>query len=166
MIDRAAFSPDGIDHPFPIPISEQSTIPTENIAYLLADLLQTDGDVLLLGTGSGYETAILAERCRSVVSVELRDIHVPVEMPANVRLLRGDAFMFSSPNEFYAVLVTFGTERISSNWVDQLKVGGRLVVPLSIGNSCRISAYEKDQNGALVLVDAVAWAPFTRAVEA
>jgi len=166
MIDRAQFSPDGINHPFPIPIAANATIPTENIAYLLADLLKTDGDVLLLGTGSGYETAILAERCRSVVSVENQDIAVPVKLPQNAALFRGDAYTFMTSNLFDGVLVTFGTSRLSPTWADQLKVRGRLVVPVLIGDSCRISAYEKKADGALVLVDAVAWAPFCRAVEA
>jgi protein-L-isoaspartate(D-aspartate) O-methyltransferase len=165
MIDRALFSPDGVDHPFPIPIAPNCTIPTSNIAYLLADLLQTDGDVLLLGTGSGYETAILAERCRSVMSVESQDIPIYQKLPSNVALFHADAFQFNTSNEFDGILVTFGADHISPNWITQLKFGARLVVPLKVGNSCRISVYER--HGSVVrLVEAVAWAPFTEAVEA
>jgi protein-L-isoaspartate(D-aspartate) O-methyltransferase len=166
VIDRAAFSPDGIDHNFPIPIAPNATIPTANIAYLLADLLKTDGDVLLLGTGSGYETAILAERCRSVISVETQDISVPVALPQNVALFRADAYKFMSDKEFDGCLVTFGTPYISLTWVAQLKTGGRLVAPLLVGSSCRITAYEKQESGRLSFVEAVAWCPFTAALQA
>ena len=165
MIDRAQFSPDGINHPFPIPIGPDATIPTENIAYLLADLLETSGDVLLLGTGSGYETAILAERCRSVISVESQPIAVRQPMPANVVLFQADAYDFMTSNEFDGILVSFGTNRLSPNWIEQLRQGGRLVVPILIGSSCRITVYER-HGDSLLLVDAIAWAPFTKAVEA
>jgi protein-L-isoaspartate(D-aspartate) O-methyltransferase len=165
VIDRALFSPDGIDHPFPIPIAPNCTIPTSNIAHLLADLLKTDGDVLLLGTGSGYETAILAERCRTVMSVESQNISVRQKLPENVALFHADAFAFMTSNEFDGILVTFGTDRLSPTWIAQLKDGGRLVVPLKVGSTCRISVYEK-HGTSLRLVEAVAWAPFTEAVEA
>lgn len=165
MIDRSLYTPRGDDPNFPVPVSDSCTVPTAQMAYLLADLLATNGDVLELGTGSGYQTAILAERCRSVVTVESDDIPFRQVFPENVGIFRGDAYTFVTSNEFDAILVTFGTSHLSPNWIAQLKQGGRLVVPLKIGSSCRISAYER-RGDLLLLVDAVAWAPFTDAVEA
>lgn len=167
MIDRALFVPDGSNPPFPAPVNEHCTVPTEGMAYLLADLLQTTGDVLELGTGSGYQTAVLAERCRFVVSVEARPcIEVGNKLPENVAIFPGDAFTFHTGEEFDGVLVTFGTRYISKHWIEQLKQGARLVVPIQLGDaSCRLSVYER-RGDSIVLVDAVGYAPFTEACQA
>lgn len=167
MIDRSLFCPQQENPPWPVPLTPTCTVPTEGMAYMLADLLNTCGDVLEIGTGSGYQTAVLAERCRSVVSVEINPQNqVQQKLPSHVVLFNADGCIFHTDNEFDGILVTFGANALYDVWHRQLKEGGRLVVPLKMGDAtCQISVYEK-RNGLLQLIDAVAYAPFTGEVRA
>jgi protein-L-isoaspartate(D-aspartate) O-methyltransferase len=165
-IDRAKFTPNGTNPDLPVPFGESRTVPTERMALLLAELLQTTGKVLEIGTGSGYQTAILAERCKEVVSVE----QVPLvglgeKLPANVTLIVKDGATYDSGEKFDGILVTFAAERITPAWYRQLKRGARLVIPLQLKKSptCRICVYEMTSNG-LSLCDIPAYAPFTKQV--
>lgn len=167
MINRALYVPDGSNPPFPAPINDHATVPTEGMAYLLADLLQTTGDVLEIGCGSGYQTAVLAERCRSVCTVEITPVtDVRNKLPENVVIFQGDGFEFHAGETLDGVLVTFGTRYISKHWIEQLKQGARLVVPVQLGNAtCRLSVYQRRGDG-VVLVEAIGYAPFTEAWQA
>lgn len=177
MIDRCQFTPNGDNPPFPVPLDDLCTVPTESMAYLLASLLlgeaQADGfevqekDVLEIGTGSGYQTAILAERCRSVVSVDVKmQPTAPLRLPANVALILANGYEYDSGEQFDAVLVTFGASQVAKSWVSQLKDGGRLVVPLDSGTGCcRVSVFER-VGDELRLLEVAAYAPFTPGAEA
>jgi protein-L-isoaspartate(D-aspartate) O-methyltransferase len=176
MIDRCLFTPLGDDPPFPVPLDDLCTVPTAEMAHLLASLVlgdsQADGDaagskdVLEIGTGSGYQAAILAERCRSLLSVDVRmQVTAAAHLPSNVALMIANGYEFDSGEQFDGVLVTFGASRIAHNWLKQTKVGGRLVIPLDTGTGCRISVYERTADG-LELIDVVAYANFTPGAEA
>lgn len=166
MIDRALFTPDGSNPPFPVVISDTQTVPTEQMAHLLADLLNTKGDVLEIGTGSGYQTAILAERCRSVTSIEVDPIEgTEHKLPDNVVLIHADGLSYETHEQFDGILVTFGVPGIAESWMNQLAEGARLVVPLSDRRLAKIAVYEK-VGDALVLVDIAGYAPFTEPAEA
>jgi protein-L-isoaspartate(D-aspartate) O-methyltransferase len=172
MIDRCLFTPNGDNPPFPVPLDDLCTVPTEGMARLLADLVLNDSgmqgekDVLEIGTGSGYQAAILAERCRSVFSVDVKlQAQAVTHLPPNVALMQANGYEFDSGETFDGVLVTFGAARISQTWVKQTKIGGRLVVPLETGTACRISVYERTPEG-LDLVEVVAYANFTPGAEA
>lgn len=176
MINRCLFTPNGDDPPFPVPLDDLCTVPTESMAYLLASLLlgesQADGDeagrkdVLEIGTGSGYQTAVLASRCRSVLSIDVKmQPSAVLHLPENVALAVANGYEYDSGEQFDGVLVTFGASAIAESWVRQVRVGGRLVVPIDTGTTYRISVYERKEAG-LELVDVAAYAPFTPGAEA
>jgi protein-L-isoaspartate(D-aspartate) O-methyltransferase len=135
------------------------------MAYLLANLLGSAPTVLEIGTGSGYQTAVLASQCESVVTLEAQLIPgVAEKLPANVCMIRPvDGRTYDTGETFDGILVTFAAPKIESAWVKQLAEGGRLVVPLAIGGLCRISVFQK-RYGHMQLIAATFYAPFTAAV--
>lgn len=166
MIDRSLYTPDGSNPPFPVPINDLCTVPTPQMAYFLADLLNSDGDILEIGTGSGYQTAILAERARFVVSIDIEhEYGIEARLPSNVALMVHNGYEFDTGEQFDAILVTFGASRVSPVWEKQLKDGGRLVVPIVVGHSSRISIFERVGNN-LILIDVAGYASFTPGAEA
>lgn len=172
MIDRCLFTPNGDNPPFPVPLDDLCTVPTEGMANLLAELVLdapgniAEKDILEIGTGSGYQAAILAERCRSVFSVDVKlQPNAALHTPPNVVLMQTNGYEFDSGEQFDGVLVTFGASRIAESWVRQTKAGGRLVIPLDTGTGSRISVYERTNEG-IDLVDVVAYANFTPGAEA
>jgi protein-L-isoaspartate O-methyltransferase len=86
-------------------------------------------------------------------------------LPENVALLIGNGYEYDTQEQFDGVLVTFGSRALSPIWAKQVKEGGRLVVPIETGTSCRVSVYEK-RSERLVLVDVAAYAGFTPGAEA
>lgn len=162
MIERSQFTAGAGDPPHAVPLSENCTVPTAEVAYLLRDLLATDGRVLEIGTGSGYQTAVLAEKCFEVVSIE-KQPRTGIEelLPANVTIIRDvDGCEYDTGEKFDGVLVTFAAHRIMHAWFTQLRDGGRLVVPLKSGRLAKLCTYVK-RNGRLELLEVTAYAPFT-----
>lgn len=136
------------------------------LAHLVLGDDASEKDILEIGTGSGYQAAILAERCRSLVSIDVeRDPAVAAKLPAHVCLITGNGYEYDTGEEFDGILVTFAAQGIAEAWVRQLKDGGTLVVPLQRGESSAISVLRR--NGTrLDLVEVVAYAPFTKGVDA
>jgi len=165
VIDRRLFTPDGDNPPFPVPVTDDCTIPTSEMAYLLRGLLGTDAYVLEIGTGSGFQTAVLAELCTFVFTIELPGLlHLKTSLPKNVLLIPANGLSFDTGSVFDAVLVTFGIESVMPAWVKQLKIGGRLVVPIRTGGTCKVCVYEKVGVDALSLIDVPIYANFTEPV--
>jgi protein-L-isoaspartate(D-aspartate) O-methyltransferase len=101
-----------------------------------AGLLQT-GRVLEIGTGCGYQAAVLAQVCREVYSIErLRGLHEKARenlrafrLP-NVHLLLGDGMLgFAKGAPYSGIIAAAGGEAVPQAWVEQLAVGGRIVAP-------------------------------------
>ena len=160
-VDRRLFTPDGSDPDFPVPICGDCTVPTSEMAEMLAAALGTGTSVLEIGTGSGFQTAVLALRFADVVSVEVQPLPgVQEKLPANVTLIVADGCTYDSGEQFEAVLVTFAAREIAAVWVKQSREDGTLIVPLKIGNSCRISVYRKNC-GRLWLCSVLGYAAFT-----
>ena len=126
------------DHP--LPIGEGQTISQPYIVALMTEALELKGHerVLEIGTGSGYQTAILAELARWVYSMErysrllerarkiLEDLGY-----TNIILRLGDGTRgWPEAAPFEAIIVTAAGPRIPEPLVDQLAEGGRLVMPL------------------------------------
>lgn len=98
------------------------------------------GRVLEIGTGCGYQAAVLAHLGRSVVSVErLGPLHEKArlhleplrEWRARVRLVHGDGMRGHPPNAPYdSIIAAAGGEALPPAWLEQLAVGGRLVAPV------------------------------------
>jgi protein-L-isoaspartate(D-aspartate) O-methyltransferase len=124
----------------PLPIGSGQTISQPYIVALMTELLELEGKdkVLEIGTGSGYQTAVLAKMAERVYSIEIipslskraKDILERLGFD-NVELKVGDGFYgWEEKGPFDAILVTAAAPRIPERLWYQLKEGGRLVMPL------------------------------------
>lgn len=129
----------------PLPIERRQTISQPYIVALMSAAMALTGreKVLEIGTGSGYQTAILAELAERVFSVEriavlatgarrvldaLNDYHVAIRV--------GDGtYGWREESPFDAIMVTAGAPRIPRILMEQLAVGGRLVLPVGSRNA-------------------------------
>jgi len=139
------------DHP--LPIGDEQTISQPYIVALMTALLELDGreKVLEIGTGSGYQTAVLAELARRVCSMErlprlaeraravLEDLGY-----TNVWIRVGNGTL-GWPDEapFDRILVTAGGPAVPPPLFEQLAEGGRMVVPLGDEVNQRLTVVEK-----------------------
>jgi protein-L-isoaspartate(D-aspartate) O-methyltransferase len=127
----------------PLPIGEGQTISQPYIVAYMTAALELTGEerVLEVGTGSGYQTAILAEVVRQVFTVEL--IGVLSEKArallqglgySNIRFRVGDGSRGWEENApFDAVMVTAGAPAVPKRLEDQLAPGGRMIIPVGAG---------------------------------
>jgi protein-L-isoaspartate(D-aspartate) O-methyltransferase len=124
----------------PLPIGDGQTISQPYIVAVMTELLRLTGDekVLEIGTGSGYQAAILARLAREVYTIEIREaLGRAAERTlerlgvANVRVRIGNGYR-GWPEEapFDAIIVTAAPESIPQALIDQLALGGRMVVPV------------------------------------
>ena len=129
----------------PLPIERQQTISQPYIVALMSEALALTGreKVLEIGTGSGYQTAILAELAERVFSIEriaalatgARRV-LDVLNDYNVAIRVGDGtYGWREESPFEAIVVTAGAPRIPKLLIEQLAVGGRLVLPVGSRNS-------------------------------
>ena len=126
------------DHP--LPIGEGQTISQPYIVAIMSELLQLTGGerVLEVGTGSGYQAAVLAELAKEVYSIEIleplarRAAATLRELGyAGVVVRAGDGYLgWPEAAPFDAIIVTAAPDHIPQPLVDQLKIGGRLVIPV------------------------------------
>jgi protein-L-isoaspartate(D-aspartate) O-methyltransferase len=124
----------------PLPIGHGQTISQPYIVALMTDLINPKpaAVVLEIGTGSGYQAAILAELVRTVCTIEIIE---PLAKQAQERLRKegysqvrtrvGDGYFgWEDCGPFDAILVTAATSQIPPPLVRQLKPGGRMVIPV------------------------------------
>ena len=124
----------------PLPIGEGQTISQPYIVALMTELLDLKGDekVLEIGTGSGYQAAILAELAKEVYTIEIVE---SLASMANKRLLAlgyqnikvkvGDGYLgWPEAAPFDAIIVTAAPDHIPKPLIEQLKEGGRMVLPV------------------------------------
>jgi protein-L-isoaspartate(D-aspartate) O-methyltransferase len=126
------------DHP--LPIGEKQTISQPYMVALMTEALELQGSerVLEIGTGSGYQTAILAELAEKIYSIErIRTLSVKAQRILddlgyfNVVLKVGDGTMgLKEEAPFDGIIVTAGSPDVPQPLVNQLAMGGRLVVPV------------------------------------
>jgi protein-L-isoaspartate(D-aspartate) O-methyltransferase len=132
MMDRAY-------HDNPLPIGEKQTISQPYIVALMTEALALTGEekVLEIGTGSGYQTAILSQLAGRVCTIERiaslagRARKILDYLNAfNVAIRVGDGtYGWKEEAPFDAILVTAGAPKVPSILLEQLGVGGRLVIP-------------------------------------
>jgi protein-L-isoaspartate(D-aspartate) O-methyltransferase len=124
----------------PLPIGKEQTISQPYMVALMTELLRLKGDekVLEIGTGSGYQTAVLAELVREVYTVEI------VESLAqrakrlledlgyqNIWFKTGDGYFgWEEYAPFHEIIVTCGPDEVPQPLVGQLAEGGSLVIPV------------------------------------
>ncbi|MHB0869953.1 MAG: protein-L-isoaspartate(D-aspartate) O-methyltransferase, partial [Chloroflexota bacterium] len=137
----------------PLPIGEGQTISQPLVVALMTQTLGLCGTekVLEVGTGSGYQCAILAELSRRVLSIErLESLASQARRRMaqlgydNVDLRVGDGSL-GCPEEapFDAIVVTAGSPRVPQPLVDQLAEGGRLILPVGSHCSQELTLYRK-----------------------
>ena len=144
-----------------LPVGEGQTISQPFIVALMTELLALSGDekVLEIGTGTSYQTAILAHLCRRVVSVErlpMLAADAIVRLKAlgydNVELHTGDGTLgWKSAAPYDRILVTAGAPEVPSPLYNQLRVGGRMVIPVGDEESQNLEVIEKHGDGPQVI---------------
>lgn len=126
----------------PLPIGLDQTISQPYIVAYMTEALQVSSDarVLEIGTGSGYQAAVLAEVVQRVYSIEIvpelaeRSRRILNELGYdNVELRQGDGYRgWPEAAPFDAIVVTAAPDHVPPALVEQLAVGGRLVIPVGV----------------------------------
>ena len=138
FVEEALQSQAYSDHP--LPIGEKQTISQPYMVALMTEAMLLTGKekVLEIGTGSGYQTAILAELSEKVFSVErIRSLAIGARkllyelgyFNVEIKIFDG-TFGWMEESPFDAIMVTAGSPNIPQPLIDQLSIGGRLVIPV------------------------------------
>ena len=131
-----------------LPIGLGQTISKPGVVARMLELLRNGtggklGRVLEIGTGCGYQAAVLSQLCNEVYSIErLRGLHDKarenlrhLRLP-NLHLLFGDGMLgFAQGAPYAAIIAAAGGEAVPQAWLSQLAVGGRLVAPVVTGQA-------------------------------
>jgi len=142
---------------FPLPIGEGQTI---SQPYIVAEMTQAlevtkDDRVLEIGTGSGYQTAILAEIAFRVYTIErMRDLFIRARKLLdqlsyhNVVAKCSDGTLgWPDESPFEAIIVTAGAPQMPEKLVEQLSIGGRMVIPVGDQFSQTLVKIRRDEDG-------------------
>ncbi|MFH0826536.1 MAG: protein-L-isoaspartate(D-aspartate) O-methyltransferase [Candidatus Omnitrophota bacterium] len=140
---------------FPVPIGEGQTISQPYIVALMTQCLGLTGTekVLEVGTGSGFQTAILAELSKEVYSVErfanlakqAQDLLSTLGY-SNIKIKVGDGSLgWSEEAPFDKIIITAATPRVPLPLGEQLKDGGKLILPLGESFSQMLTLFEKKE---------------------
>jgi protein-L-isoaspartate(D-aspartate) O-methyltransferase len=175
-VPRHAFVPDALrSHAYddgPLPIGHGQTISQPYIVALMCELaaLGPESRVLEVGTGCGYQAAVLAELARDVFTIEIVE---PLARGAaatlaalgyeRVRARCGDgALGWPDAAPFDAVLVAAAAERVPEALAGQLAPGGRLIIPVGSRTGQELRVYRRTEAGLVVEhVCLVAFVPLT-----
>ncbi len=162
------------DHP--LPIAGNQTISQPYIVALMTELadLTPNERVLEIGTGSGYQSAVLSRLAGEVYSVEIvpelaraSDERLRQLGYKNVTVREGDGYRgWAEHAPFDAILVTAAPDRIPQPLLDQLAPGGRMVIP--VGSFFQeLKVLSKDKNGKITEKDIlpVRFVPMTGEIE-
>lgn len=149
-----------------LPIGLGQTISKPGVVSRMIELLcqATEGKlgrVLEIGTGCGYQAAVLSEVATEVYSIErLRGLHEKARENlrflrlANLHLLLGDGMLgYAQGAPYAAIIAAAGGDALPTAWTDQLAVGGRLVAPVAQRASGTVGGVAAQ---ALVVVDKTA----------
>jgi len=141
-----------------LPLGFGQTISSPHTVARMTELARNGaalGKVLEVGTGCGYQTAVLAKLSQQVYSMErlsallnharrhLREVRVH-----NVHLRHGDGLLGMPPvAPFDAIVMTAATARVPDQLVEQLKPAGRLVMPIATAKGQRLCVVERTEQG-------------------
>ena len=158
----------------PLPIGEGQTISQPYIVAAMTELLapQPDHVVLEVGTGSGYQAAILAELVRQVYTIEIvpslarsAEARLAGQGYTNVTVRAGDGYAgWPEHAPFDGILVTAAPDHVPRPLLEQLKPGGRMVIPVGGARSTQeLRLIEKRTSGDIreTVVMLVRFVPFT-----
>jgi protein-L-isoaspartate(D-aspartate) O-methyltransferase len=160
-----------------LPIGLGQTISKPNVVARMLELLRQGagspsarlGRVLEIGTGCGYQAAVLGQLASEVYSIErLRGLHDKARENlrafrlANVHLLFGDGMVgYAKGAPYAAIIAAAGGEAIPPAWVEQLAIGGRLVAPMHMaGGAQALVVLDKTAQGVTqTVLEAVHFVP-------
>ncbi|HUF49218.1 MAG TPA: protein-L-isoaspartate(D-aspartate) O-methyltransferase [Longimicrobiales bacterium] len=161
LVPRHLFVPESVQHrayedaPLPIGFGQTASQPSLQALYLQTLRMQPQHKVLEIGTGTGYQTALLAQLAAHVYSVErLRELSVraraildSLRLP-NVALLVGDGTIgWSRYAPYDAILVAAAAPDVPQALLDQLAGNGRLLIPLGGRSEQTLTLFEKSDTG-------------------
>ena len=159
----------------PLSIGAGQTISQPYIVALMTDLAEVTKDdvVLEIGTGSGYQAAVLSELAGRVYTIEIveelgRRAASTLERLGydNVTARVGDGYAgWPDHAPFDAILVTAAPEKVPQPLIEQLAVGGRMVIPVGAENETQtLQVLTNEDNGDVIIsnVIAVRFVPLTR----
>jgi protein-L-isoaspartate(D-aspartate) O-methyltransferase len=166
-VPRHAFVPDAVRHrayedaALPIGFGQTASQPSTQALYLKVLRPQPAERVLEVGTGSGYQTALLAQLAGHVCSIErVRELSVRARAAldrlriTNVALLVGDGTIgWSRYAPFDAILVTAGAPTVPQALVDQLAPGGRMLIPVGRRDEQRLTFVRRPAEDTLETED-------------
>ena len=163
-VPRDQFVPEGVKssafYNNPLPIGHGQTISQPYIVALMTDLLKLkpEHSVLEIGTGSGYQTAILSTLCKQVFSVERIDAlhemanqHFKELGYNNIETRIGNGYEgWPEHAPYNAIVVTAAATHIPQSLVEQLKPGGNMVIPVGMaGMHQELMQVKKDLQGEI-----------------
>ncbi|MBN2345409.1 MAG: protein-L-isoaspartate(D-aspartate) O-methyltransferase [Candidatus Aminicenantes bacterium] len=145
---------------FPLPIEEGQTISQPYIVAIMTSVIAPDykKKVLEIGTGSGYQAAVLAELVREVYTIEIKPALANKSREllqrlgyGNIRFHTGNGYLgWPEAAPFDGIIVTCSPDHIPPALIEQLAVGGRMVIPISYSTTVQdLLLVEKLPNGKL-----------------
>ncbi len=144
---------------YPLPIGENQTISQPYIVAMMTEALELVGTekVLEIGAGSGYQAAVLAELAKEVYSIErIPSLAHSAEAVlknlgyTNVHVIVADGTLGWPPESPYdAIIVTAGAPQVPQPLIEQLALGGRLVIPVGDRYSQNLTRIRRTPEGDL-----------------
>lgn len=141
-----------------LPIEKRQTISQPYIVALMTQIAQPTpkSRALEIGTGSGYQAAVLAELCKHVYSIEIHESLADTAKKRldelgykNITVRHGDGYQgWKEHAPFDLILVTAAPDHVPKALVEQLAVGGRMVIPVG-GYYQELLLLEKQQDGSV-----------------
>ena len=163
LVPRHIFLPESVQHrayedaALPIGYGQTASQPSIQALYLQLLEIQPRDRVLEVGTGSGYQTALLAQVAEHVYSIErVRELSIRARAAldqlrlSNVALLVGDGTVgWSRYAPYNAILVSAGAPAIPQPLLDQLAPGGRMLIPLGDRELQKLTLVRKTEQGVV-----------------
>ena len=155
----------------PLPIGYLQTISQPYIVALMTEMLQVEKehDVLEIGTGSGYQTAIISLLARQIVSVEIiPELHERASRLLlgarrhNIDLRCGDAFSVLQQDELFdRIIVTAAAKALPESLISKLKPAGRMVIPVGCERQILMTVQCQDGTPQVTRGPGVRFVPIT-----
>ena len=141
-----------------LPIGCNQTISSPYIVAKMSEIIyerDNMGSVLEIGTGCGYQTAILSSLFDYVVSIErIKTLHLRAKETLaslnlrNITLIHGDGHEgYSKQNHFDAIILTAAPAKVPDKLLNQLNEHGRMILPLDVNGSQKLFRLKRTKNG-------------------
>jgi protein-L-isoaspartate(D-aspartate) O-methyltransferase len=147
------------DHPIPIAEKQTTSQPYMIAAMVQAAQIKPEDRVLEIGAGSGYQTALLAELASQVFAVERYASLAETAQKTlerlgyrNAKIVTGDGSLgLAEAAPFDAIIVSAAAPRIPQALMDQLAVGGRLLIPVGEADQQVLQLARRNEDGTITL---------------